>query len=1075
MIRRAIELPYVVIVGVLVVAVLGTVSYRQLAADLLPVFDTPAVQIVTFYPGMPPEVMERDITSRLERWTGQSIGIDHQEAKSMLGVSIVKDFFREGVSFDTAMSQVTSYAVSDMFYLPPGTIPPMVMPFDPTASVPLCLVAVSSPTMSEKEIYDVAYFELRNRLQSIPGVIAPAVYGGTLRRILAYVDREKLEARELSPMDVVRALHRQSVFVPAGNMKAGETDYQIFANAMPAAVEQLNHVPVSAENGKVVFMRDVASVEDSAQIQSNIVRINGRRQVYIPIYRQPGANTIEIVDAIRSQLQRIRQRLREMDARAGNIALEVVLDQSVYVRNSIAGLRLAALLGAALAGAVVFMFLRTVRSTIVIVLAIPLAVLGAMIGLVATRQSLNTLTLGGIALAIGILVDQAIVVVENVARHLGLGKDAARAAIDGTREVAPSIVVSTVTFAVVFVPIFFLSGMARFLFAPLAISASLVMGASLVVALTVVPAFCARFLTTAVGVRDGADAGLLARGYTWGLARAVGRRGVVLTAGAAAAIAAAVALQRHPTELFPRVDAGQFQIYVRLPSGTRIEETEKTVARLESALIAELGEPDPEFPAVENEPRSDLRMLIGNIGVLMDWPAAYTPNTGPMDAFVLVQLKENRRDTFALVERLRGRLRHQFPEVEFAFDTGGMLTAALNFGEPAPIRFRVLGSDLRTLGEIAARVAERIGSVPGAEDVRVLQRNDYPTLDIEIDRTKAALAGLSVVDVMHNLVTATNSSINFEPAFWIDRNNGNHYFVGAQYRESDHVSTDTLLDVPIAPGGGGKPLPLRTVATISRGTGPSFVSHRDITRAVDVYADVAPGAYVGDVVGAMEQVLEEDAALGLERTVDERGRRSFRLGGEYAERGYVLTASGEIETMRAAFGQFAGGLALAVVLVYLVMVAQFRSFVDPLTILLTVPLGFVGVALALRLAGVALNIQSLMGIVMMVGIVVEYGILMVDFANARVESGMPVDDAVLEAARLRLRPILMTSLTTVFALLPMAVGAGGGDANIPLATTIIGGVLGATVLTLFVLPGLYILMKRAPLGPALMGGPADET
>ncbi len=1068
MIHRAIESPYVVAVGILLVMVLGTVAYRQLPADLLPVFRTPAVQIVTFYPGMPPEVMERDITSRLERWTGQSIGIDHQESKSMLGVSIVKDFFREGISFDTAMSQVTSYAVSDMFYLPPGTIPPMVMPFDPTASVPLCLVAVSSPTMSENELYDVAYFELRNRLQSIPGVIAPAVYGGTLRRILAYVDREKLHARDLSPMDVVRALHRQSVFVPAGNMKAGAIDYQIFANSMPSEVAELNDIPIAADDGKVVFMRDVASVEDSAQIQSNIVRINGRRQVYIPIYRQPGANTIEIVDGIRGQLERIRQRLREMDPRARDIALEVVLDQSVYVRSAIEGLQLAAILGAVLAGAVVFVFLRTWRSTLIVIVAIPLAILGAMIGLLAAGQSLNTLTLGGIALAIGILIDQSIVVVENITRHRGLGKDAPRAALDGTREVASSIVVSTVTFAVVFAPIVFLSGMAKFLFAPLALAATFVMAASLLVSLTVVPAFCSRFLDRSGDgeLRAETGVGRASSLYDRVVALAIRRRWFVVAAGVLATVGAVVLLQRAGTELFPRVDASQFQIYARLASGSRIEETEKTLARIESVLIAEIGQPDPEFPSVENQPDSDLRMLISNIGVLMDWPAAYTPNTGPMDAFVLVQLKEGRRDVFDLVDRLRRRLRHDFPEVEFAFDTGGMLTAALNLGEPAPVHFQVMGSDLRALDEVASRVAAQIAAVPGAEDVRVMQRNDYPTLDVEIDRTKAALASLSVEDVMHNLVTATNSSINFEPAFWIDERNGNHYFLGAQYRESDHVSAATLLDVPITPKGGGRPVPLRTVATITHGSGPAYVSHRDITRVVDVFADVAPGRNLGDVVGAMEQRLAADSALGLESIVDERGRSSFRVGGDYADRGYMLTASGEIQTMRASFRQFAGGLALAVILVYLVMVAQFRSFVDPLMILLTVPLGFIGVAAALTLTGIALNLQSSMGIILMVGIVVEYGILMVDFANARVAGGIPVVDAVTEAARLRLRPILMTSLTTVLALLPMALGIGGGDANVPLATAIIGGVSGATVLTLFVLPCLYVLMKR----PAAPGG-----
>jgi multidrug efflux pump subunit AcrB len=1059
-IRGAIRYPYIVLVGALIVLVLGVVSYRDLPADLLPTFETPAVQIVTFYPGMPPEVMERDITSRLERWTGQSIGIEHQEARSMLGVSIVKDFFREGIAFETAMSQVTSYAVSDMFYLPPGTVPPMIMPFDPTASVPLCLVSVSSPTMTEKELYDVAYFELRNRLQSIPGVIAPAVYGGKLRRILAYVDRNKLEARGLSPMDVVRALNKQSVFVPAGNMKAGETDYQIFANAMPAKVAELNDIPIATHEGSVIFMRDVASVQDSSQIQSNIVRINGRRQVYIPIYRQPGANTIEIVDGIQGQLRQIRERLREMDERAQDLSLEVVLDQSVYVRDAIDGLQFAALLGAILAGLVVFLFLRTFRATAIIVVAIPLAILAAMIGLFARGQTLNTLTLGGIALAIGILVDQSIVVVENIIRHRSLGKSKARAALDGTKEVAPSIMVSTLTFAAVFLPTIFLSGMARYLFAPLAWAATFVIVASLIVAVTVVPSFCARFLETGEG--GASDESRWQRRYSDAISSAIRRRWVVLTAAALAAVAAGLLLVQTGTELFPRVDAAQLQIYVRMPSGTRIERTERLLAGVEGAVIDELGEPDPEFPTLEQHPESDLRMLITNIGVLMDWPAAYTPNTGPMDAFMLLQLKEGRRSIFEVVETLRRKLRQQFPQAEFAFDTGGMLTAALNFGEPAPIHFQVKGSDLVVLETLGHEIARLLVGVDGAADVRVAQRNDYPTLEIDIDRTKAALAGLTTEDVMHNLITATNSSINFMPSFWIDPRNGNHYFIGAQYPESEHVSADTLLDIPLTPSGGGETVPLRTVATIQRGTGPSFVSHRNITRVVDVYADVAPGANLGQVVSRMEEALFESAELALEPFVDERGNVSFQVGGEYAGRGYTLSASGEIQSMRTSFKQFARGFVLALVLIYLLLVAQLRSFIDPLMILLTVPLGFIGVSLVLFATGTSLNIQSLMGIIMMAGIVVEYGIILVHFANERVEQGQPIVEAVKEAARVRLRPILMTSMTTALALLPMALGIAGAEANMPLARTIIGGVLGAMVLTLFVLPCLYVWMKRPP-------------
>jgi len=759
---KAIEIglknPYLVAVVVLAVVVVGVTAMSRIPADLLPQFDTPAVQIVTFYPGMPPEVMERDIMSRLERWTGQSVGIEHQEAKAMLGVCVVKDFFREDISFDTAMSQVTSYAMSDLFYLPPGTIPPMVMPFDPTASVPLCLVSVSSPTMTEKELYDVAYYELRNRLQSIQGVIAPAVYGGVLRRILAYVDPMELQARGLSPMDVVKSIEEQSVFIPTGNAKFGDIDYQIVSNAMPKDVAQLNDIPLKTAGDAVIFMRDVGEVKDSHQIQGNIVRINGRRQVYIPIYRQPGANTIQIVDAIKAQLARILQRLREMNPKAQDLALEVVMDQSSYVRSSIRGLQIAAGLGAMLAGAVVLIFLRSLRSTVVIVLAIPLSILVAMIGLYCTGDTINSMTLGGLALAIGILVDQSIVVLDNIMRHLRAGKSRGQAALDGTREVALPVLVSTITFAVVFFPVVFLKGIPRFLFQPLAVTVVLAVGASYIVAMFVIPSFCARVLK-ATGPSGGSSTNRtsveIPRWFGSWITMVLKRRHFVLIASAALLAVAAFLLLRAGRELFPQVDSNQFTVLVRLPSGTRIEKTEATIERIEKVLMDQIGKPDPEYPKKENHTDSNMRILISNAGVLMDWPAAYTPNTGPMDAFVLVQLKgkNGMPDTFEYVERLRQKLNDEFPGVEFAFDTGGMMTAALNFGLPSPINIKVQGSNLFTLEEIGRHVQRITSGVPGASDVRVAQRMDYPQIDIQVDRVKAAQLGMVQEDVIKNVVT----------------------------------------------------------------------------------------------------------------------------------------------------------------------------------------------------------------------------------------------------------------------------------------------------------------------------------
>jgi len=1067
--------PYLVTVVVLAVFVVGITAMLRIPADLLPIFKTPAVQIVTFYPGMPPEVMERDIMSRLERWTGQSVGIERQEGKAMLGVSVVKDFFREDISFDTAMSQVTSYAMSDLFYLPPGTIPPMVMPFDPTASVPLCLVSVSSPTMSEKELYDVAYFELRNRLQSIQGVIAPAVYGGKLRRILAYVDRHELEARNLSPMDVVQSLRSQNVLVPTGDAKFGDINYQIVSNAMEPEVHALNDVPIKTDGQAVVFMRDVGEVKDSSQIQSNSVRINGRRQVYIPIYRQPGANTISIVNGIKTQLDTILNRLREMDEKAKDLALEVVMDQSTYVRSSITSLQIAATLGAVLAGVVVLVFLRSLRSTFVIVLAIPIAILATFIGLFYTGDTINSMTLGGLALAIGILVDQSIVVLDNITRHMQMGKSGIEAALDGTKEVAMPVLVSTMTFIVVFFPVVFLSGIPRFLFTPLAVAVIFAVIASYVVAMFVIPSFCAKFLKVrAASPQSESESEIAAPPwFSASFTRMLSARWLVVGGSGVLLAVALFVLSQTGTELFPQVDSNQFTIYVRLPSGTRIERTEETIAEIEQVLMDEMGQPDAEYPKVEKFADSNLRILISNIGVLMDWPAAYTPNTGPMDAFVLVQLKgkSGMPTTFEYVEELRGKLNRQFPGVDFAFDTGGMMTAALNFGLPSPINVRVQGSNLFTAEEIAMHVQRIASNVPGATDVRIAQRMDYPQVDIQVDRVKAAQLGVTQEDVVKNVVTTVNSSINFDPAFWIDENNGNHYFFGAQYAEEDINSIETLKNVPITGMASVMPVALRNIANFGRKTGPAVVNHVNITRTIDVFANVERGHDVGSVATELEARLAAAPVLDSTHKITPRGV-VYEVGGDYGGKGYSYSMSGEVETMRSSFLQFGQGLGIAIILVYLTMVAQLRSFGVPFVILLTIPLGFIGVSLVLWATGTNLNIPAFMGIIMMTGIVVEYSIILLDFANQRIKDGLSVRDAIQDAAWIRLRPILMTSLTTLLALLPMAIGFAGGEANAPLARTIVGGVLAATVLTMVVVPCLFVIFRRdaKPAAAPLIAG-----
>lgn len=1025
---------------------MGLVSLARIPSDLLPQFKTPAVQILTLYPGMPAEVMERDIMSRLERWTGQSNGIEHQEARAMQGVCIVKDFFHEDIDPNTAMSQVTSLAMSDLYYLPPGTVPPMVMPFDPTASTPLCLVSVSSETMTEKQLYDIAYYEMRNQLQAISGVIAPAVYGGVLRRIHIYVDPQKLAARGLSPMDVVRATRESNVFIPIGSAKFGKQEYMLTSNAMVSEVDDLNDVPVAIRDGRPIFVRDIGHAEDSHEIQTNIVRINGRRQVYIPIYRQPGANTLEIVDRVRAKSSTILQRVKSFNAGAEDLLLEVVMDQSSLVRGSISELQRAALIGALLVVVIVFLFLLNLRSTLIVALSLPLSILAAFVGLYFTGNTINSMTLGGISLAVGILIDQSIVVLENITRHMNLGKSRLQAAFDGSMEVSRPVLVSTVTFAVVFFPVVLLKGIAGFLFTPLALAVIFAIAASYLLALTLVPAACARFMDvpqrpegSAEGVFD-----RIAERYER-LVHATVRMRLTVSGGAALIVGLCAYLSLDiGTELFPQIDSGQFTVLARAPTGTRIEETEKIMRAVERELQAVVGEADPEG----NSPSSDMRMLITNIGVLLDWPAAYTPNAGNMDAFLLVQLKEDRRKSaLEYASELRERLRSRFPDIEFAVDTGGMLTAALNQGLPSPIDIQVAGSKLEALHHIATTIADEIDDIPGAVDVRVEQRIDYPAIDLEVDRIKAAYLGLTQRDVVENVVTATNSSISFAKSFWIDERNGNHYFIGAQYPEEAIHSFQTLEDIPITGEDKRAPIPLKSVATLSRTTEPAVINHRNITRVFDVYVNVE-GRDIGSVAADIDKRIASSPAIT--KIMEEYGK------------GYRITSRGEVQSMRESFRQFGLGFGLAVILVYLVMVAQFRSFRDPLIVLTAVPLGLVGVVLALFLTGTALSIPAFMGAIMTVGLVVAYAVLLVDFANRKREEGLAASEAIAAAARIRLRPILMTSLTAAAAAFPLALG---DSANAPLARAILGGVIAATILSLFVIPPIYRLLA-GPTRPA---------
>lgn len=1044
MVKWALKNPHGVLVLVLAVAVLAGFTIPKMATDILPIYKTAAVLVVTFYPGMPPEIMEKDIASRIQRWTGQSVGIEHQEAKNMFGVSIVKDFFHEGVSSADAIAQVTAYAMSDLFYLPPGTIPPMTMPFDPTATFPLCLLAVSSQYDSEGKLlydetalYDIAYYQLRNRMQSISGVVAPAVYGGKLRRIIIEVDPIKLKSVGLSLTDIVPILKKSSTLVPAGAIRlSNENEFMLLSNAVPHTVTDMNDFVIFVKDRRPVRIRDVGEVRDSAELQSNIVRIDGARQAYIPVYRQPGANTLQIIATVKEKLEPIKERLPP------GVNLDVIFDQSVFVQKAIDNLLLEMIIGALLAALMILVFLRSVRTTVFILIQLPIAMGAALLGLHFTGYTINMMTLGGLALVIGMVLDEGIVSIENIARHIELGTPPRKAALDGMIEMARPRLLIMITVTVVFFPVIYLKGMGAYLFKPLAVSVAFAMFFSYLFTMTFLPMLASRFLKPHGEERGIAKAlkGMLdgmQSTYRSILSGAIRARWLVLiVVGGVLAGSVVFIYPQLGEKLFPDVDAGQFMVRVREAPGTAPQRTEITCKAVEDAIYATI---DPRNPSTGAPQGKVIQKMITNIGVLNDWPAAYTPNSGPGDAFVSIQLvpESDRDGVLAYVRRLRAALPGQFPGVEFSFDTAGILSAAVNQGVAAPINVQIEGKDLRRARGIAEKIRARVGAVEGIRDIRIQQQLNLPAYTIEIDREKAALMGISAEQVIKNVTAAFRSSITFDKAFWLDQNNGNHYFTGVQYSAAQMDQLQALEETPITPYPGAQAIPLKNLAHIERDETPAETTHRNITRVTDVYANIDERD-LGAVARDVDEILDD-----------------MRANGE-VPKGYRLINRGQVITMRESFDGLLQGLGLAGALVYLVMVLLFRSFLDPFIVMFAVPLGLIGVIWMLFLTGTTINIQSIMGVIMMVGIVVAFSILLVEFANQKRREGLDTVQAVIQASVARLRPIIMTSLAAVLGLTPMALH---GGANIPLARAVIGGVLAATVLTLFVVPILYVLFR----------------
>ncbi len=1014
--------------------ILGAAVMPSISVDILPDFKEPVVVSYFSYPGLPTMDMEKSVSSRVERALTLAGKIEHQESRTVPGAAVIKVFFQAGADPSSAMNDIVNLEASDMFHLPPGIEWPFTLRSEP-ANLPVVLAAISGEGLSESQLYQIGYYAVRNKMGGLKGVQIPHPFGGKFRQMMVYVDPAKLQAYGVSATDVVDALRKSNLVLAAGTAVVGGIDYQIHpTNTLPTPAE-IEAVPIHVRDGKPVFIRDVAKVVDDAALQYNVVRVNGVRSVYCPLLREPGENTIAVVDRIKEGLAAEIPRMKEREDIPEATQVTLVSDQSRYIRNAMNSLMNQVGLGAILVAIVVFVFLRRVLPTVVIVGTILLAILIGGLGFGFTGQTINVMTLGGIALAIGTVVDAGIVVVENVIRHGKMGKTALEAARDGTHEVSGAILAGTVTTLAVFLPAVFLTGMIKYLFEPLSLAATFTIGASYILALTIVPAFCATFVRHRGSEAD-KQAGEPSR--QGGLYNSVLRRALQVPALTSLLIVGGVAASMLlwpmvGSELFPNVDSGSFELRVKTLPGTELLETEKLVASLEDSIR-------------EVIPEDEVEALISNIGLPVGKGAGFSTvlssNSGPDTAYLIVNLRQGRRSqsTSTYIERLRKKLAVEYPMEQFLFVSGGIVNMALNKGEPVPINVQVAAGTLEKCREAAERIVAAISPIEGAVDVQIAQSLDYPQYDIQVDRTRAKYMGLDQEEVAQTILAALGSSVGYSPTIWIDPKSGVDFFMGVQYESNRFESLEDIRNIPLSLStiDGPVTIPLSNIATVKHVTIPGEIKHYNISRVNDVYVNVS-GRDVGSVAADIEKVL-----AGME-----------------FENGVTPTIRGPAQTMKSGFSMLGIGLAVAACLVYLILMAQFRSFTDPLIIMLAVPLGLGGVAIALWGTGTTLNIQSIMGTLMMIGVVVNNSILLVEFARRRLADGASPHDAALQAAQIRLRPILMTSLTLVASMLPLSFQLmPGNEAMIPLARALLGGIVVSTVLTLVLVPCVFVLFSR---------------
>jgi len=1041
-VRLALARPYTFVVMALVVILLTPVVLLRTPVDIFPDINIPVITLIWTYNGLEPQEMEQRIVSNVERGVTVLVNdVEHIESQSLSGLAVIKVFFQPGANIQTALAQTAAISQTFLRFLPPGTTPPLVIIYS-ASTVPVMQIGLTSDTLSEQQLFDFGNNFIRTQLATVQGASMPFPYGGKQRVVSVDIDPKALQAKGLSAVDIVNAVNAQNLILPTGTAKLGPLEYSVEMNGSPQSVAELNDLPVKTVGGTTIYMRDVAHVRDGFSPQTNIVLANGQRGVLMSVYKTGSTSTIDIVTRVKQILDNYRASLPE------GLYITTFFDQSLYVRASIQGVLREALIAAGLTAVMILLFLGNWKSTLIIAISIPLSILVSILCLSALGQTINIMTLGGLALAVGILVDDATVEIENINRNLAMGKETVQAILDGAQQIAVPAFVSTLCICIVFIPMFFLSGVAKFLFVPLAEAVMFAMLASYMWSRTIVPTLAMYLLSSAdeyhAEEHIGEKMGPLRR-YQQGFERNFNK----FREGYKRALHSALHAPKRfaayflgfcvfsvmivgvlGRDFFPKVDAGQIRLHMRARTGLRIEETARLADQV-NGVIRETIPKDELITVLDNIglPYSGINLTYSNAGTI-----------GTSDAEILVQLRQERgRPTIAYINDLREKLPQRFPGVQFAFQPADIVTQILNFGTPAPIDVQVTGANQRGNYLIGEKLASQIRHIPGAVDVHVQQAFDNPTLFMEMDRARAQSVGMQSRDVAQNVLVSLSSSFQTAPAFWLDPKNGVEYSVAVQEPQYRVDSFQALQNTPISGSyPGAQPQILGNLVQTTTTARPAEISHYNVQPMINVYAAV-DGRDLGGVADEVERRVQ-----GIEKELP---------------RGSHIVIRGQVQTMKGSFTGLGFGLIGAIVLAYLLIVVNFQSWLDPFIIITALPGALAGICWTLLLTHTTLNVPSLTGAIMSVGVATANSILLVSFAREQMEEGQNAREAALEAGFVRMRPVLMTALAMIIGMIPMAVGLGeGGEQNAPLGRAVIGGLIFATFATLFFVPCVFSMI-----------------